>query len=109
MEEKKENIITINGTDYTLKAGMKAIVVYEKIAEKAFEIKTTTDMLVYIYAAIVAGTPGTRLGFEDMLDAFDADPKLMAKATAMVLPQSAAEKIVQLSNETEGGTEPKKD
>ena len=39
MAEKK-NTITLHGSDYTMKVGMKAIVVFEAITEKAFEIKT---------------------------------------------------------------------
>jgi hypothetical protein len=108
MEEKKQNnIITVRGVDYMLKPGMKAIVVFEKIAEKAFEIKTTTDILVYIYSAIIAGTSGAILDFDVLLDAMDEDPDLIKRATEIVLPRTAAEKLVQLANE--GGAEPKKD
>ena len=103
---KENNTITLRGSDYTMKVGMKAIVVFESIAEKAFEIKTQTDVLVYIYAAILAGTPGTKLGFDDMLDAFDDDPETLKKAIAIALPESAMEKLVKEQNE--GGPEPKK-
>lgn len=103
---KENNTITLHGSEYTMRPGMKAIIVFEKLQEKAFEIKTITDMLAYIYAAILAGTPGTTLGFDEMLDAFDDDEETFRKASAAVLSQSAAERIVQLS--TEGGTEPKK-
>ena len=105
MEEKK-NIININGTDYTLKPGMKAVVIFEAITGEPFQIKTTTNILSYIYAAIIAGTPDTKLDFSDMLEAFD-DTELFKKASDIVLPRTSAEKVVQLSNE--GGPEPKKD
>lgn len=106
--EKKQNIVTINGANYTLKTGMKAILVFEKIAEKAFEIKNTTDVVTYIYAALVVGTPGTRLGFDELLDAFDDDPNLLKQCTDAVLSRSAVDKMMQLANETDGGTAPKK-
>ena len=105
MEEKK-NIITINGTDYTLKPGMKAVVFFEDFCSKAFEIKNTTDILVYIYAAIYAAKPDMKLDFSDMLEAFD-NPELFKQACDIVLPRTSAEKVVQLSKE-DGGTEPKK-
>lgn len=108
MEEKKQNnIITVRGVDYMLKPGMKAIVVFEKITDKPFDIKTTTDILVYIYSAIIAGTQGAFLDFEVLLEAMDEDPELFKAATDIVLPRTAAEKLVQLANE--GGTEPKKE
>lgn len=105
MEEKK-NTITLHGSDYTMKVGMKAIVVFEAITEKAFEIKTQTDILAYIYAAILAGTPGTKLGFDEMLDAFDDNPEALKAAIAIAVPESAMEKLVKAQNE--GGPEPKK-
>ena len=116
MEEKEKNIITINGTDYKLKGGLKAMIAFEEITDKAFAITTTKDMLAYIYAAIVAGNPegirvdgdvDGRLSFEDLIDAFDADPKLLTKATEIVLQRKASEHIVELLNE--GGPEPKKE
>ena len=105
MAEKK-NIIKINGEDYTVKPGMKAMIVFEYIADKPFGIKNTTDVITYLYACIVAGTPGTRLGFDDLADALD-DPDLLNELTDMALPRNAAEKLVSMKNE--GGTEPKKD
>ena len=105
---KEKNTITINGVDYTLRPGMKAIVVFEKLTDDSFRIKNTTDILTYIYAAIIAGTPDAKLDFSEMLDAFD-DPALFQQASDIVLPRTSAEKLVQLANEDEGGTAPKKD
>ena len=105
MEEKK-NTITINGTDYTVKPGMKAIIIFEKITDEAFHLKTTTDILTYFFASILAGTPDSKLGFDELLDAIDSQPELMKQLSDLILTPTAAEKIVQLSNE--GGTEPKK-
>ena len=107
MEEKKQNIITINGEEITLKPGMKAIIAFERIMKKPFEIKTTTDMLFYIYSAMLAGTPSMKLGFDELLDAIDATPGLLKQLQDAVMPRTAAEKVIQLSND--GGTEPKKD
>lgn len=101
-----ENTIEINGTIYTVRKGMKAILVFEAITEKPFEIKTTTDMVAYMYAAILAGTPDTKLAIDQFVDAIDKDPDLMQRLTEIVLQPSAMEQVVQLSNE--GGTEPKK-
>ena len=106
MDEKK-NTITLHGSDYTMKAGMKAIVVFEAETKKAFEIKTHTDVLYFIYSSILAGTPGTKLSFDDMLDAFDDDPGVLKAAIAIAVPESAMEKLVKAQNQ--GGPEPKKE
>lgn len=109
MEEKKQNIITINGVDYTLKPGMKAIIIFEKLADKAFSLKNTTDIITYIYSAMLAGTPNMRLGFDELLDAMDADTNIMKTCTDIILPRTAMDRVMELSHEDEGGTAPKKD
>ena len=101
--------ITINGVDYTLKPGMKAIIIFEKLTDKEFSIKNTTDIVTYIYSAMLSGTPGMKLGFDELLDAMDADPTLMKTCTDIILPRTAMDKVMELSHEDEGGTAPKKD
>ena len=105
MDEKK-NTITINGKDYIVKPGMKAIIIFEKITDEAFHLKTTTDILTYFFASILAGTPDFKLDLDDMFDAIDSQPELMKQFSDIILTPTAAERIVQLSNE--GGPEPKK-
>ena len=75
--------------------------------DKAFEIKTMTDLLSYIYCSIICGTPDEPLEFEDMIDAFDEDQQLFKDASAMVLQRNSLEDVVRMSNE--GGPEPKKE
>lgn len=104
--DTKQNIIKINGEEYTVKPGMKAMLVFESLADKPFGIANTTDVVTYLYASIIAGTPGTRLGFDEFVDALD-DPEVMKEMSDMVLPRNAAERLVAAQNE--GGTEPKKD
>ena len=106
MAEKKMQI-TINGENFFVKPGMKAIMIFEKITDKAFEIKTTTDILVYIYSSILSGTPDARMTLDEMMEAFDNEPGLFKEATDLVLARNAVEKVVELSNE--GGPEPKKE
>ena len=101
--------ITINGVEYAVRPGFKAMIIFEKITDKPFEIKSTTDVLIYIYASILAGSEAANLDLSDMLDAFDEDQQLFTEAMGMVLPGSALDKVVRMANETDGGPEPKKD
>lgn len=105
MNEKK-NTITINGTDYAVKPGMKAIIIFENVTEKPFQIKNTTDILMYYYAALLAGNPGMKLGLDELVDAVDDDPELFNRLSEIVMKPSAAEKVVGLENE--GRPKPKK-
>ena len=100
--------IKIKNVEYAVKPGMKAIIIFEKFRDKPFEIKTTSDILSYIYSSILSAKPDANLDWDEMLDAFDEDPGLFKAAIDSVITKSAAEKIVQLSND-DGGPEPKKE
>ena len=102
-----KNTIIIDSMEYTVRKGTKAIMVFEAMTEKPFEIKTTTDMVAYMYATILAGTPDLKLTLDQFVDALDDDPAMMQRMTEIVLQPSAMEKVMQISNE--GGPEPKKD
>lgn len=99
--------IKIKNVEYAVKPGMRSMIVFEKMRDKAFEIKTMTDLLSYIYCSIICGTPDKPLEFEDMIEAFDEDQQLFKDATAMVLQRNSLEDVVRMSNE--GGPEPKKE
>lgn len=87
---------------------MKAIMIFEMLTDEPFRIKTTTDILSYIYSSVIAASPECRLDFNDMVEAFDDDPKLFSEAIDSVLSKSSIEKVVQMSQE-DGGPEPKKE
>ena len=99
--------ITINEVEYSVKPGMKSMILFEKLRDKPFEIKSTTDLLAYIYAAIISGTPDKVLEFDAMLDAFDKDQNLFEEAVKLVLQRNSMEDIVSLANE--GGPASKKE
>lgn len=100
--------IKIKNVEYAVKPGMKAIMIYEKITDEPFRIKTTTDILSYIFSSILSADPDCRLEFNDMIEAFDEDPKLFQDAIDSVLSRSSVENVVQLSRD-DGGSEPKKE
>ena len=107
MEEKK-NTVTINGKEITMKPGTRAIIIAESIMEKPFELKYHKDVMAYIYASMMVGTPDLNLDFMDFLDAMD-DPQLTKQCVDIITKKTSIEKVVQLSNETEGGSETKKE
>lgn len=99
--------IKIKEIEYAVQPGMKSIIVFEKITDKPFQIKTTTDLLSYIYSCLIVGSPDKHIEFADMLDAFDENPELFKEATDIVLQRTSLEEVVSLSNE--GEPEPKKE
>ena len=106
MEEKNTNTIAINGKEITLKPGTRAILIAEEITGKPFELRMTKDVMAYIYASMMVGTPDLDLDFDDFLDAMD-DPQTMKTCVDIITRRTSIEKVMQAAND--GGTEPKKD
>ncbi len=80
--------IKINGEEYTLGGKIRAMLMWEYIANKAFALEMTTDILLYYFCLLVAGGyPGT---WEAFLDALDADPTLMARMSESVKDDNVA-------------------
>ena len=61
----KKFIVPYRGIDYEVNAGLRATFIYEEIAGKAFEPKSTLDMIVYAYSIM-----WTAENFSDKWDDF---------------------------------------
>lgn len=65
--------IKVNGNDYEVKNNIKAMIVYEGITEKPFEIKSLTDFYTYCYAMVYANNAENVPEFDKFLEWFDDD------------------------------------
>lgn len=63
--------IKINEKEYEVKNNIKAMIVYEGITEKPFEIKTLTDFYTYCYAMVYANNTENVPEFDKFLEWFD--------------------------------------
>lgn len=70
--------ITIKDEELTLKYTIRAIFIFEKITDKAFELRTISDFYVYLYSLILASNPDTQITFNDLVDKCDEDPSFIA-------------------------------
>ena len=69
--------VTINGVTYTMKHCVRARIMAEQITGKMWSLATLSDQYNYMYACILAGTPGAKLDYNDFLDAHDGNPSLL--------------------------------
>jgi hypothetical protein len=56
---------------------IKAIILFERLMNKPFEIKTLEDIYVYFYCVRKVTDESDNETFEDLLDKCDADPLLI--------------------------------
>ena len=64
-------IITIQDKKIEIKNKMRAYLIYEQIADKAFNPKTLTEMMLYFYSLILANCPSVQLTFSEFMDYLD--------------------------------------
>lgn len=93
--------ITINGKEYRIRQTVRALFLWEQIAGKAFEIKTTMDNYLYYYCLILAADPDTSLTWDDFIDAIDADPSILIQMTRILADAQQRDKIFD-SQDAEG-------
>lgn len=70
-------IVTIKEKTIELKNKMRALLIYEQIANKAFNPTTMTDMMLYFYSVILANESDIELTFAEFLDILDEQPNLL--------------------------------
>lgn len=69
--------IKIKDTEYEVKNTIRAMFIFEKMANKPFEIKTLLDWYVYYYSMILANNSDCELLFDEFINECDNDPSLI--------------------------------
>ena len=92
--------INILGNEIELKYTMRSLMIYESIQKKSFEPNSLTDILVYIYATILASKKDLVLEFDDYLDWIDEHSEIITEFTEWL--QSNITKQQMLSPEIKG-------
>ena len=70
-------MITIQDKSYEFKYSLRAMFVFEEVADKPFEVKTLLDTYIFLYACIVANPDNPSLEFSELIDYADQHPEVM--------------------------------
>ena len=65
--------IKIGDKSYQLRYGIRALILFEKMADKPFSLQGTTDWTIFIYAMLLAGSPDAGITLDDFIDGVDMD------------------------------------
>lgn len=60
--------IKIGDKSYPLRYGIRALILFEKIADKPFSLQGTTDWIIFVYAMFLAGSPDAGITLDDFID-----------------------------------------
>lgn len=95
--------ITINGVDYKVRSTLRSLFIFERIAEKPFEIKTSLDNFLFLYSVILACNPESVLKWDEFIDALDRDSSIVDRMNEILKDRSEVEKLIEGENTQEEG------
>lgn len=68
--------ITIKDTEYEVRNTIRAMFIFEKIANKPFKIETLLDWYIFYYSMLLANNADCTLLFDEFINECDNDPSL---------------------------------
>ena len=60
--------LKIGDKSYPLRYGIRAQILFEKMAGKPFSLQDTTDWTIFIYAMMLAGTPDAEITLNEFIN-----------------------------------------
>lgn len=67
--------INYKGINIELKPKMRALLYFEKIAHKSFDVSTLEDVVVYLYSTILSCSPDEEITWDDFMKELDDHPE----------------------------------
>lgn len=98
--------ITINEKEYEVKYNLRAMLLFEQIANKAFEIKTMFDEYVLFYASILGANKECDLDFDVFIEWAEENPNALNEFTELIIARRKKNELLQ--GNKEGESEEKK-
>lgn len=86
--------ISILGSSYELKYGLKALFFYEELEGKPFEFTKLEDSYKLLHAALLAYNSNYSMSFDNLLEACDDDPEIFE--TFVRLTEESAKRNEQI-------------
>jgi hypothetical protein len=85
------------GKSYQLKYNIRAIVLFEKLADKPFTLACTSDWVIFLYAMLLSGAHGATqeatITFDDFVDAISQQQMKQAIAWTREQMENEAEAV----------------
>lgn len=60
--------LKLGDKSYRLRYGIRALILFEKMADKPFSLHGTTDWTIFVYAMLLAGSPDCGVELDDFID-----------------------------------------
>lgn len=94
------NTILINGKEYKIKYGIRAMLIQEQITQKPFSLENMNEQLVFLYACLLAADNELTMSYEEFLDAIDDDMSIIIRFGQYLAEQQKKEKNILKENKS---------
>lgn len=92
--------IKIKDTVYQFKQTIRALFLWEQIAQRPFEIKTLLDNYLYFYCILLANNPDFML-WDEFIDALDDDPEIFQSLVKILNERNAISDLINPEDESD--------
>ena len=99
--------LTIKGKEIELKYTIRAIIIFEKIANKPFQTNSVTDIYLFLYSIILANDTTLNLPFDELINMCDDNPAIIRDFNQFLQDEYKKQAIFD-NNETADTQENKK-
>ena len=94
------NTILINGKEYKIKYGIRAMLIAEQITQKPFSLDNMNEQLVFLYSCLLAADNELSMTYEEFLDAVDDDLSIIIRFGEYLAEQQKKEKNILKENKS---------
>lgn len=94
------NTILINGKEYKIKYGIRAMLISEQITQKPFSLENMNEQLVFLYSCLLAADNSLSMSYEEFLDAVDEDMSIIIRFGKYLAEQQKKEKNILKENKS---------
>lgn len=98
--------IKINEKEYFIKQTIRSIFLWEQIAQKPFEIKTTLDNYLYFYCILLANNEDF-MSWDGFINCLDQNPSIVIELTKKLTQSQEMEKLLNPDTDNENGDKKK--
>lgn len=88
------NTILINGKEYKIKYGIRAMLISEQITQKPFSLENMNEQLVFLYSCLLAADNELTMSYEEFLDSIDEDMSVIIRFGQYLAEQQKKEKNI---------------
>lgn len=88
------NTILINGKEYPIKYGIRAMLIQEQITQKPFSLDNMNEQLVFLYSCLLSADNELTLSYDEFLNEIDNDMSIIIRFGEYLAEQQKKEKNI---------------